>query len=193
MAELDENVRASCFAHLEILWAEFGEDIPYVGGLSRGFPFRGRRIPFLNYQKGIYRASLQRGPAALSINTSYRSPYADEATEDGFRYAYRAGAINHPDNRALRAAHSLQVPVVYFIGTRPGWYRPVFPSFITGDDSTTRFVVVTPGTMVGPLEGRSMNRSLSRWRIRLSDDTSCARRKHDYIRHAFVDEYYRRT
>ena len=49
MAELDEDIRASCFSHLEILWAEFGEDIPYVGGLNRGFPFRGRRIPFLNY------------------------------------------------------------------------------------------------------------------------------------------------
>jgi len=152
MTELDEDIRASCFSHLEILWAEFGDDIPYVGGLNRGFPFRGHRIPFLNYQKGIYRASVQRGPAALSINTSYRSPYADEATEEGFLYAYRAGAIDQPDNRALRAAHRLQVPVVYFIGTRPGWYRPVFPCFLTGDDATTRFVVVTPGAMVGPLD-----------------------------------------
>src|SRR5436190_19109807 len=84
MTELDEDIRASCFSHLEILWAEFGDDMPYVGGLNRGFPFRGHRIPFLNYQKGIYRASVQRGPAALSINTSYRSPYADEATEEGF-------------------------------------------------------------------------------------------------------------
>ena len=152
MAELDEDIRSSCFSHLTILWAEFGEDIPYVGGLNRGFPFRGRRIPFLNYQKGIYKASVQRGSAALSINTSYRSPYADEATEDGFIYAYRAGAIDQPDNRALRAAYRLQVPVVYFIGTRPGWYRPVFPCFITGDNSATQFVVVTPGAMVGPLD-----------------------------------------
>lgn len=52
MAELDEDIRASCFSHLEAVWAEFGEDIPYTGGLNRGFPFRGRRIPFLNYQKG---------------------------------------------------------------------------------------------------------------------------------------------
>lgn len=152
MAERDDDIRVSCFSHLEILWAEFGEDIPYVGGLDRGFPFRGRRIPFLNYQKGIYRSSVQLGPAALSINTSYKSPYADEATEEGFLYAYRAGEIDQPDNRALRASHDLQVPVVYFIGTRPGWYRPIFPCFITGDDATTRFVVVTPGAMVGPLD-----------------------------------------
>jgi HNH endonuclease len=70
MSELDEDIRASCVGHLEILWAEFGDDIPYVGGLNCGFAFRGRRIPFLNYQKGIYRSSVQRGPAALSINTT---------------------------------------------------------------------------------------------------------------------------
>ena len=39
----DEDVRTACMAHLSILAAEFGEDIPYVGGLARGFPFRGKR------------------------------------------------------------------------------------------------------------------------------------------------------
>jgi hypothetical protein len=99
-------------AHLSILVAEFGEDIPYAGGLARGFPFRGTRVPFLNYQKGIYRAAVQSGPAALSIQTSSKSPYDDEILADGFLYAYRAGAIDKPDNRALRAANDLQVPLV---------------------------------------------------------------------------------
>ena len=69
-------------AHLRVLSAEFGEDIPYAGGLERGFPFRGSRVPFLNRQKGIYRSRVQRGPAALSIQTSAKSPYDDEAVED---------------------------------------------------------------------------------------------------------------
>lgn len=85
----DEDVRSAFMAHLSILAAEFGEDIPYVGGLQRGFPFRGRRIPFLNRQKGIYRSAAQTGPAALSIQTSAKSPYDDEIAEDGFIYAYR--------------------------------------------------------------------------------------------------------
>ena len=114
-------------ARLSLLVAEFGEDIPYAGALANGFPFRGRRVPFLNYQKGIYRAAVQTGPAALSIQTSSKSPYDDEVVADGFLYAYRAGDVDHPDNRALRAAHDLQVPVVYFIGTRPGWYKPDIP------------------------------------------------------------------
>ena len=120
----DDDVRSSCFAALDVLCAKHGPEVPYGGGLDAGFAFRGRRVPFLNYQKGIYRAAAQRGPAALSVNTSYKSPYDDEETADGFRYAYRAGSIDQPDNRALRATAQLQVPIVYFVGTRPGCYRP---------------------------------------------------------------------
>jgi putative restriction endonuclease len=139
-------------AHLRILLAEFGEDIPYAGGLARRFPFRGARVPFLNYQKGIYRAAVQSGPAALSIQTSAKSPYDDEILPDGFRYAYRAGSIDQPDNRALRAAHELEVPLIYFIGTRSGWYKPVFPVYVTQDDPANGMVTITPGAMRGPLD-----------------------------------------
>jgi putative restriction endonuclease len=139
-------------ARLSLLVAEFGEDIPYAGALANGFPFRGSRVPFLNYQKGIYRAKVQSGPAALSIQTSSKSPYDDEMLAEGFLYAYRAGAIDQPDNRALRAAHQLQVPLVYFIGTRPGWYKPVFPCFVREDDPARRMVLVTPGALRGPID-----------------------------------------
>jgi putative restriction endonuclease len=139
-------------AHLSILAAEFGVDIPYAGGLDRGFPFRGARIPFLNRQKGIYRSAAQTGPAALSIQTSANSPYDDVIAEDGFIYAYRAGDIDQSDNRALRAAYELQVPIVYFIGTRSGWYKPVFPCFVSSDDPRAQSVVVTPGILVGPVD-----------------------------------------
>jgi hypothetical protein len=103
----------ACFLALDVLRAQFGDELPYNGGLDRKFAFRGQRIPFLTYQKGIYRAAVQRGPAALAIQTSAKAPYGDEATDDGFLYAYRAGAIDQPDNRALRAAHTLGVPLVY--------------------------------------------------------------------------------
>jgi putative restriction endonuclease len=139
-------------AHLSVLVAEFGEDVPYAGGLARGFPFRGARVPFLNRQKGIYRAAVQGGPAALAIQTSANSPYDDEILADGFLYAYRAGSVDQHDNRALRAAHELQVPLVYFIGTRPGWYKPVFPVFVSADDPARGMVTVTPGALRGPLD-----------------------------------------
>jgi putative restriction endonuclease len=150
----DDDIRSSGFTALDMLCAKHGPEVPYKGALSEGFNFRGRKVPFLNYQKGIYRAAAQRGPAALSVNTSYKSPYDDEETPDGFAYAYRAGAIDQPDNRALRAAFGLQVPLVYFVGTRPGWYRPEWPVFVTAEDPLGRRVTLTTGRMVGPYDER---------------------------------------
>jgi putative restriction endonuclease len=150
----DDDVRSSCFASLDVLCATFGDDIPYRGGLDRGFAFRGQRIPFLSPQKGIFRAAAQRGPAALSINTSSNSPYDDEEVEQGFHYAYRAGPIDQPDNRALRLAFTLQVPLVYFVATRPGRYRPIYPCFVAEDNPALRKVTVSPGRMIGPMDER---------------------------------------
>jgi putative restriction endonuclease len=152
--ERDEDIRAACFARLAILQAEHGEELPYEGALDQGFPFRGARVPFLNRQKGIYRAAAQRGPAALSIQTSARSPYDDAETEDGFTYAYREGSPDQPDNRALRQAHALGVPLVYYVATRPGWYRPLYPVFIGEDWPHERCVLVWPGIMTGVVEER---------------------------------------
>lgn len=148
----DEDLRSSCFASLSVLCAEFGEDVPYAGGLDRGFAFRGQRVPFLNRQQGIFRARAQRGPAALSIQTSAKSPYGDHETDDGIVYAYRGTDPSHADNRALRAAHELGVPIAYYVATRPGWYKPVFPCFVVADDPAALAVLVEPGAMRGPLD-----------------------------------------
>jgi putative restriction endonuclease len=150
----DDDVRSSCFASLDVLCAKFGEELPYAGGLDQGFSYRGRKVPFLSYMKGIHRAAAQRGAAALSINTSSASPYGDEETADGVLYAYRAGDVDQPDNRALRAAYELVVPLVYFVGTRPGWYKPFYPCFVVADDPAGKRVLVTKGDMVGPVDER---------------------------------------
>jgi putative restriction endonuclease len=148
----DDDIRSSCFASLDVLRARYGEDVPYRDGLDQGFPFRGSRVPFLSTQKGIFRAAAQRGQAALAIQTSAKSPYDDEQVDEGFLYAYRAGSIDQPDNRALRAAHALQVPLVYFVATRPGAYKPLYPFFVSEDDPGAGRVLLTPGRMVGPLD-----------------------------------------
>ena|SRR3569833_1882562 len=150
----DEMLRTACFAALDVFSAQFGEDIPYRGGLDAGFAYPGGRVPFLSPQKGIFRARAQTGPAALSINTSWKSPYEDEVVADGFLYAYRAGAIDQPDNHALRQAYVLQVPLVYFFSTRAGRYKPLYPCYVTHDDAAARHVIVTPGRMVGPIDER---------------------------------------
>jgi putative restriction endonuclease len=148
----DDHLRSACFASLDVLCAEYGVDVPYKDGLDRGFPYVGKRVPFLSPQKGIFRAAVQQSPSALSINTSAKSPYDDEETLDGFYYAYRAGSIDQPDNRALRAAHLSQAPLVYFVATAPGRYKPIYPCYVTADDQLTRRVLVTPGRMIGPVD-----------------------------------------
>jgi putative restriction endonuclease len=148
----DDDIRSSCFASLDVLCARYGEDVPYRGGLDQGFPFRGSRVPFLSSQKGIFRAAAQSGPAALSIQTSWRSPYGDSQVETGYLYAYRGGAIDQADNRALRTAGTLGVPIVHYVSTRPGHYKPLYPCFVVADDLEQRRVLVSPGKMVGPLD-----------------------------------------
>lgn len=94
----DDDVRSSCFAALDVLQAKWGADIPYRA-LSEGFNFRGRRVPFLNRAYGIFRsAEAQRGPAALSVNSSFRQDrYQDEETSDGVLYAYQG---TDPENHS---------------------------------------------------------------------------------------------
>ena len=43
---------------------------------------------------------------------------------------------------------------MYFLGTRPGRYRPFYPAFVTHDDADVRAVVVSFGKMEGPLDER---------------------------------------
>jgi putative restriction endonuclease len=152
--ERDESLRMACFASLDVLRAQHGEDIPYVSGLDAGFPFQGTRVPFFSRMKGIFRAAAQRGPAALAVQTSWKSPYGDSQSDDGFFYAYRAGSTDQADNRAIRSAFELAVPIVYLVGTRPGHYRATYPAYVIADDPAARMVVIAPGAMVGPIDER---------------------------------------
>lgn len=190
----DEALRIACFGRLAVLAAEHGGEVPYRGALEHGFNFHGERVPFLSPQKGIFRARVQRGPAALSITTSFSGPYDDAETEDGVLYAYRAGSVDQADNRALREAHRLAVPIVYFVATRPGWYEPVFPTFIRADDPVGRYVLVEKGKLRGdfdepepvpiedPLERKYVNRDVRvrvhqrrfRWRVIPAYRNQCA-------------------
>jgi putative restriction endonuclease len=137
-----------------VLCATWGPDLPYAA-LVEGFNFRGDKISFLVKSYGIFRLQRQRGPAALSLNSSFsQERYHDEWTADGVLYRYQDGPLDNHFNRALRAAHALQAPVVYFKGTRPGWYRPEYPAFVAEDDPATRTVLLAFGEMRGPYDER---------------------------------------
>lgn len=143
----DDLLRAACFAALDRLRERFGDDVPRPA-LQPGFAFDGGRVPFLNWQKGIFRARRQGGPAALSVQTSVGSPYdADRETDEGFWYAYRAGPAGERDNSALREAAALAVPLAYFRSFRPGSHTPIYPVYVERDDPIGRRVLLTVGRM----------------------------------------------
>jgi putative restriction endonuclease len=148
----DAEIRSRCFAALDVLQAQYGPEIPYAA-LAAGFSFGGARVPFLNRGYGIYRATVQRGPAALSINSAFaQRRYQDLGTVDGVLYRYQDGPIDNHFNRWLRAARQLVVPLAYFIGTRPNWYRPEYPVYVDGDYPDDRAVLISFGEMRGPLD-----------------------------------------
>jgi putative restriction endonuclease len=171
----DLALRQAAVARARDLAHAYDNLVP-VDRLREGFEFAGRRVSFGSFQKGIHRSSAQSGPAALTLTTSFKDPYADVFDEPGasFTYAYRSGSIDQADNRALRAAYELQTPVVYFRALAPGQYLVVAPMFVTADDSATRMVVLEaglpvqdmqPGGLVSPTDIRAYATREARYRL----------------------------
>src|SRR4051812_7161593 len=165
------------------------DDLVPVDALREGFTFNAQRISFGSFFKGIHRPSSMRGPAALTLTTAARVSgkrpvYDDEldAESGAVVYHYRAGDIDQPDNRALRAAHEQQVPVIYFHGVSPGQYLTVAPAFVVADDPGARQVLLQVGLPVadmgpeGPVSGpdvrayalREVRQRLHQQRFRLN-------------------------
>jgi putative restriction endonuclease len=134
--------------------AELYDQLVPLAQLRPGFAFDGERVSFGSFQKGIHRAQAQRGPAALTLTTSLNDPYGDAYDEGGalFTYAYRAGAIDQADNRALRGAFELRTPLVYFRAMAPGQYLVIAPMFVTADDPGARAVLLKPGLPVQDMQ-----------------------------------------
>lgn len=81
--------------------------------------------------------------ATLSIITSPDGPYPDREIDGGFlQYSYQRG----PDggkNLKLRAAHELKYPVLRLDKVAIGWYSPIYPVFVVGDNPITREFTLT--------------------------------------------------
>lgn len=131
----DDEIRAASLEKVRQLRDEYNGRIPRAA-LMQGIELRGVRIPLWNYQKGIFKpALLGRDGAALSIQTSASSPYADshDAGEGSIVYKYRGTNPGHPDNAALRRAMNGRLPLIYLVAVDPGFYDAVLPVYITGD------------------------------------------------------------
>ena len=154
--ERDLELRRAAFDHVRALSRRFDDIVP-VTALQDGFEFQGGRVSFGSFYSGIFRPRQMRGPAALCLVTappkqSGRAPYEDGYDErtGGFVYHYRTAKAEtagarlqaEADNRKLRAAFELAVPLIYFHGVAPGQYTPVCPVFVTEDDHERRVVTL---------------------------------------------------
>lgn len=135
-SDLDDELRAAAFARVRELRDRYGGRIPKQE-LDTGIVVRGTRVPIWNYQKGIFKpAALGRDGAALSVQRSADSPYADvhDPVSGRIVYKYRGTDPGQSDNVALRTAMREQRPLLYLVAVDPGVYDAVVPVYVTGDD-----------------------------------------------------------
>jgi putative restriction endonuclease len=176
----DLALRQAAITRAQELSDAFDGLVP-LPALRSGFEFRGRRISFGSFFKGIHRPKEMEGPAALTLMTAAEKvgkprPYEDDIDLDSgaILYHYRSGAVDQPDNRALEAAHDLQSPLIYFKGIAPGQYVVIAPVFVRVNDPGSRLVLLDKGLPVidtqpgGPVSTPDMRRyALREVRVRL--------------------------
>ena len=129
---MENQFRIAAFRWLEEKKDYYGDVFPR-SVLEKGFEFKGERITFVGPQ-GIWKPKVF-GFIPLSITTVPKGPYDDSFSKDGFLlYKYRGTDPTHRDNRGLREAMRLQVPLIYFHGIIPNKYLATWPVFIIEDN-----------------------------------------------------------
>jgi putative restriction endonuclease len=137
----DAVIRTAAFEHVRSLRDAHGELTS--SQLADGFQFRGERIPLVNPQRGIFKP--QRMANLLSIRTVVPGKgrkiwYDDQteahkqifASEEVVNYAFMGTDPNAADNRWLREAFENRTPIIYFLGTAPGRFEAMLPTFVVG-------------------------------------------------------------
>ncbi|XWO29457.1 HNH endonuclease [Rhodococcus sp. BGS-1C] len=123
------------------------------------FTFDDQHFRLMDPQRGIRKP--KELAAALSIRTVYRPdgakrPYEDEMGDDGLlRYKWRGEDLDHPENRALRAAMELELPLIWFFGVGVAMYQPIFPVYLLAEEPEQHQFVIIPGAIRGLVDATS--------------------------------------
>jgi putative restriction endonuclease len=137
-ASVDAEVRAAALTVVHRLRESYGGRVPRAA-LSEGVTLGNRRVPIWNYQRGIFKpAELGVHGAALSIHTSWTSPYGDvhDLAQGTIAYKYQGSDPLYRDNVALRRALELNLPLIYLVAVDPGIYDVIAPVYVTADSPT---------------------------------------------------------
>lgn len=139
----------------------------------KDFEFQGVRRPLKDRQLGIYKPKDL--DAALSISTVFRRegddrPYDDAPGADGLlRYKWQGDDPEKFTNRGLRRAMELQLPLIWFWGVAPGWYKPIFPVFLVAEEPDhQQFVVATDPIQNFEASGMGREEVFRRYALRMT-------------------------
>lgn len=72
--------------------------------------------------------------ATLAITTSPDGPYADHEADDGILHYRYQGTNPEGKNTKLRRAMEFDLPLIRFQKIAPGYYTPIYPVHVVGDD-----------------------------------------------------------
>jgi len=136
----DERYRAAAFQHLQAMIAD-GTTITR-GEMSIPFFVGEERCTLVDPQRGIHKPRHMK--YLLSITTvvaarGRRIWYADQTSahrdiysgEGEASYSFTGSDPSVPQNQWLKEAAEHRIPVIYFLGIKPGLYAPIFPAFLT--------------------------------------------------------------
>src|SRR6516162_3983887 len=155
----DIQLREAAFSHVDRLATLRGGVLDSTD-LAGGFEFAGQRIPLINPRRGIVKP--RQMTHLLSIKTVFprrgaRVWYDDQreahrqiyAGDDVVDYQFMGTDTAAADNRWLQDAMERQIPVIYFLGTSPGRYQPIIPTFIVGWHPERLRVQLAFGALLG--------------------------------------------
>ncbi|GER23591.1 HNH endonuclease [Zafaria cholistanensis] len=134
-------------------WLKFRTDdgaVPLTRDEILDFKFEGDSFRLQPTQQGIRKPAVF--DAALSIQTVYRPPgkerpYDDTVGADGLiRYMWRGDDPALAENRALRRAMELELPLIWFIGVgmKPALFQAVCPVYIIEEEPELQRFVIAP-------------------------------------------------
>ncbi len=157
---IDElDVRRSAMAYLAEVMAASGGVV--TRAQLEAFHYGGEQVKLIDQSRGI--RNPRQLSATLSILSQPKGPYDDVETEDGLlRYAYRDGSPDAGDNRKLRRAAELGVPLVLLQGIAARCLRPDLPGLRRADDPVGRYVEIAVDESLRFLPARLDARTLAR-------------------------------
>lgn len=104
--------------------------------------------------------------ATLSILSSSKGPYVDQFEGVLLRYAYQSGS-DDGDNRKLRRAMELDLPLILLRRLDAGLYLPVFPVYVVKDDPKAKQFLVALDTALKFYADTSAPEVQRRWASRV--------------------------